>query len=58
MVRVTTNENRIIEGILLNKDENYIHLVEAKVFRTKGIEDWSKYSIPMCYVDKIEYMEV
>ena len=57
MVEITTIGNNKIVGDLVDKDERYIHLVNAKVHRTKTIEDWNKYSVPMDLVDKIEYVE-
>lgn len=56
-VKVITIGNNKVVGDLLDKDEIYVHLVNAKVYRTKTIEDWSKYSIPMDLIDEIEDME-
>lgn len=56
-VKVTTIGNNKIVGDLLDEDERYIHLINAKVHRTKTIDEWKKYSIPMDLVDKIEYKE-
>lgn len=56
-VEVITIGNNKVVGNLLDKDKRYIHLINVKVHRTKTIEDWNKYSIPMDLIDKIEYME-
>lgn len=56
-VKVITIGNNKVVGDLLDKDEIYVHLVNAKVYRTKTIEDWKRYSIPMDLVNKIEDME-
>ena len=57
MIKVITIGNSKIIGELLSKDERHVHLVNAKVYRSKNVRNWDKYSIPMDFVSEIEDME-